>query len=343
MGGVQGPDVYDAASNNLPTWRAKNLVAGLDDVLAMKVPGEEATVRTVLSKAVLAAASDDKGVGFLPHTVTASALWDDATAHPELAANPPKTWDGFIAYLDSQKAAGKVGIAQDGTIAFYNIYWFYSALVNANGAGALGALSKDAATWAKPEVLTAAKQIEQLAKGGYFQKDFMATKYPAAQNDWIKGSAALNINGTWLASEVKPEAPANAKIRSFALPVGGKNSVEVGALGMAINPKGKNVDNAKKFLAFLMQKKYLGLISTDALNVPSRSDIPAPDFLADTQKGVNAATEVHQTYDNAAVDKAFWDDLLLPLDDQLLSGKITAEQFVAQGKEKTKAYVAAKK
>ncbi|MEU1725271.1 extracellular solute-binding protein [Nonomuraea sp. NPDC005692] len=342
MAAGQGPDLFDVATDNLPGWRAQNLAAPLDDLLTKQVPGEGKTVGDVLPESVRQAASDDKGMGFLPHTVISTAVWYDAAKRPELADNPPRSWADLIAFLDKEKAAGRTAIGQDGTIPFYNVYWFYSALVRANGAGSLLALSKDAAAWDKPEVLAAAKQVEQLTKGGYFQKDHMATKYPAAQDDWAQGNSALNINGTWLASEVKAKTPAGAKIRSFQLPAGGKDSVEVGALGWGVNVKGKNVGTAKEFLAFALQSKHLSRISTEALNIPSRPDIPAPDFLADVQKAIAEAPAVHKTYDTLAADKAYWVDLLLPLDDQLLAGKIDAAEFVAQGKKKTADYLANK-
>ncbi|MFJ3956701.1 extracellular solute-binding protein [Arthrobacter sp. NPDC090010] len=344
MAAGKGPDLFDAGSDNLPAWRAQNLAAPVDDVLKMEVPGENGkTVADVIPVSLQKAASDDKGLGFLPHTAISTAVWFDAAKHPELASNPPRDWDAFISYLDKAKAAGRTPICQDGTVPFYNVYWLYSALVNANGSGSLLDLQKNADSWDKPEVLDAAKKVEQLAKGGYFQSNFIATKYPAAQNDWIQGKCDLNINGTWLASEVSPSTPKTAEIRSFQLPVGGKESVEAGALGLGVNAKGKNQEVAKKFLAFFEQSKYQEQIAAQANNIPARSDVAAPKPLADAQKALADAKDVHLTYDTAAGNKAWWNDMFLPLDDQLLQGKISAEQFVQQGKQKSAQITAGQK
>ncbi|MFE3449927.1 ABC transporter substrate-binding protein [Nonomuraea sp. NPDC059194] len=342
MASGRGPDLFDAATDNLAGFTAQNLVEPLDDVLQAQVPGEGKTVQDVLPEAVRQASSTDKGLGLIPHTVISTAVWFDAAKHPDLAASPPQTWEDFIAYLDKAKKEGRVPIGQDGTINFYNVYWFYSALVRANGAGSLLALSTDTATWDKPEVLEAAKKVEQLAKSGYFQKDFMATKFPAAQDAWAQGEYDLNINGTWLAAETKPKLAAGAKVAAFQLPVGGKNSVEAGALGWAVNAKGKNVATAKKFLAFALQKKYVERFSKEALNIPSRADVPAPEHLVAVQKAVAEATATHRTYDDLAADKPYWNDLFLPLHDQLISGKIDAAAFVEQGKKKTTDHLANK-
>ncbi|MFI6516942.1 ABC transporter substrate-binding protein [Spirillospora sp. NPDC050679] len=336
----QGPDLFDSSTDNVETLEAQNLVEPLEAVLKEQVPGEGKTVADVLPKQTVQASTTTKGMfAVVPHTMISTAVWFDAAEHPVKA---PADWNGFIAYLDQAKKDGRTPIGQDGTINFYNVYWFYSALVRANGAGSLKALSADAAAWDRPEVLEAAKKVEQLAEGGYFQKDFMATKFPAAQDAWAQGKYDLNINGTWVASETKAKLPASAKVDSFQLPVGGKNSVEVGTLGWALSAKARNKETAKKFLAFALQKKYNQQISDVALNIPSRADATAPAHLANAQKAVLESTATHKTYDGAAVDKQWWNDLFLPLSDKLISGKLDAAGFIAEGKKKSADYVARK-
>ncbi|MFI6497941.1 extracellular solute-binding protein [Nonomuraea typhae] len=342
MAAGRGPDLFDTATDNLATYAAQNLVAPLDDVLGAQVPGEGKTVRDVLPEPVRQASSNDEGLAFVPHTVISTAVWFDAARHGDLAAAPPQNWADFIAYLDRAKKDGRTPIGQDGTINFYNVYWFSGILVGANGAGSLKALATDAAAWDKPEVLAAAEKVAQLTEGGYFQKDFMATKFPAAQDAWAQGRYDLNLNGTWLASETKPKLAAGAKIASFQLPVGGKNSVEVGTLGWGVNSKGRNVATAKKFLAFALQKAYVEQISTSALNIPSRADVPAPEHLVAVQKAIAGATAAHRTYDDAAADKTWWNDHFLPLHDKLISGEIGPAAFVAEGKKSTAGYLANK-
>ncbi|MFI1189805.1 ABC transporter substrate-binding protein [Streptomyces californicus] len=339
MAAGQGPDLFDTGTDNIAKFRAQNLLAPLDDLLTAKIPGEEKTVGDTLPPAAKQASSDEKGLALVPHTIISTGVWYDASKRPELAAAPPQTWDAFIAYLDDAKKAGRTPLGQDGTVPFYNAYWFYSALVRANGAGSLHALGTDAGAWDKPEVLAAAEQVEKLAKGGYFQKSFMATKFPAAQDSFATGGYDLNINGTWLTSEIKPKLPADARIDSFQYPAGGKNSVEAGTLGWGVNAKGENLEAAKKFLAFVQQKKYAERIGTEALNIPARSDVPAPENLVTLQKAINEATAVHKPYDGAPGLNAWWTDIFMPLDDKLLGGSLTAREFVAQGKKKSATFI----
>lgn len=339
MNAGQGPDLFDTSTDSVGAFVTQNLAAPLDDVLDMKVPGEGKKVRDVLPESVVNASTDKDHVRFMAHTVISTAVWYDAAKHAGLA---PKTWDEFIACLDKAKKDGRTPLGQDGTVNFYNAYWFYSALVRSEGAGSLNALRKDPAAWDKPAVLAAAEKVEQLADGGYFQKDFMATKYPAAQDAWAQGKYDLNLNGTWLAAETDAKLAKGTEVASFQLPAGGKNSVEVGTLGWGVNAKGHNIEAAKEFLAFAMQKKYAEKISTAAHNIPARPDVPAPGYLAGVQKDVAEAKFTHRTYDDMVTDKNWWNNVFLPLDDELLSGKIDAATFVKTGKKKVTDYLASK-
>ena len=337
MASGQGPDLFDTTTGDIDTLTAQNIIGPLDDLENTQIPGEGKTVKEVLPEPVRRASSGKNGLAFVPHTIISTAIWYDAAKHPGLN---PQTWDEFIAFLDESKKAGRTPIGQDGTIAFYNVYWFYALLVGANGAGSLAELGKDSANWDKPQVLDAAKKVEQLAKGGYFQRDFMATKFPAAQNAWAAGTYDLNLNGTWLASEVQPQLAPGFKVASFQIPAGGKKSIEVGTLGWGVNAKGKNVATAKKFLAFALQKKYMEQFSTVALNISSRGDVPAPANMADLQKAILEAKETHLSYDYAGADKTWWGDMFLPLSDKLLSGKIDAATFIREGKKQTADHLA---
>lgn len=337
--GAATPDVFDSGTDHVAADEAQNVTANLDDVLTMPVPGDNGkTVKDVLPASVLKSADDKDGhLAFVPHTVISTAMWYDAARFPDIAANPPKTWTDFITLLDKEKAAGKTPLAQDGLVNFYNAYWFYWAMMRHGGPGSLAALGTSPAAWDKPEVLAAAKDVEQLAKGGYFQNGYMGSKYPAAQNDWAQGKEALNLNGTWLASETKPQAPADAQPATFQYPTvpGGHDSVEVGSLGWAVSSKAKHPHAAKLFLSYLLQKQVVAKIGTDALNIPARADDPAPAALKGAQDAIVNATETNATYDGGTENTKWWNDVLLTLDDQLLGGKISAEDFVAQGKKKT--------
>ena len=337
----KAPDVYDSAADHISDMRAHGLVQDLGPMLNMAIPNENDKLGDVLPPSVQKASSDSAGLAMIPHTLISSGIWFDAATHPEWATNPPATFDDLLAAAAKIKAAGGIPFAQDGSVDGYNAYWIYWLLVRHGGPGTLAGLGKSAANWDSPAVLAAAQDVERLVKANVFEPDYMATKYPAAQNQWAQRKEALNINGTWLNSETAPDQVSGFQAQMFPFPSvpGGSNSVEVGALGWSINPKSPNLSTAESFLAFMLQKQYMARISTEALNMSSRSDVPAPSTLVAAQKAIIAATSVQPTDDNASnLYTGWWNDVFLPLDDKLFSGKITAEQFVSTGKSQTASY-----
>jgi ABC-type glycerol-3-phosphate transport system substrate-binding protein len=337
----KAPDVYDDASDHIGDFRAHNLVADLSGVLTMPIPNEAAKVGDVMPALALKASSDATGLALIPYTDISSGIWFDAATHPQWAANPPTTFDDLLTTAEKLKAAGHAPFAQDGTVNGYNAYWIYWLLMRHGGPGTMAALGKSPAGWDNPAVLAAAQDVERLVKASLFETDYMATKYPAAQNQWASRTEDMNINGTWLNSETSQYQVSGFQAQMFLFPSvpGGTNSVEVGTLGWSLNPKSPSVSTAESFLAFMAQKKYMSQISTKALNIPSRSDVPAPTMLLAAQKAIVGATASQPTDDGASsLYSGWWNDVFLPLDDQLFSGKITAQQFVSTGKSQTASY-----
>ncbi len=317
----KGPDLFDDSTDHIAEFRSKGGIGDVKSVLNLSIPGEGKKVGDVLSKSVQDASSDAKGLGLIPYSIITTSMWFDSAAYPQYETNPPATFDDFLKETAALKAQGKTPVAEDGTINFYNAYWFYWLMMRHGGPGSLSALAVDGANWDKPAVLAAAQDVEKLVKANVFEKSFMGTKYPAAQNQWAQGKEVFALNGSWLASEVAPNQKAGFKPETFQFPQvpGGFDSVEAGTLGWTVNAKAKNPTEAEKFLAFAMQKKYMSQISTKALNIPARSDIPAPDFLVGAQKAITSATLINKTYDEApALHADWWNDTFLPLDDKLL-------------------------
>ncbi|MFT4234052.1 MAG: ABC transporter substrate-binding protein [Microbacterium sp.] len=338
-----GPDIFDNGTDHIAEFRSKDLLGSLDDVLTAQIPGEDVTVGDVLSDSAIAGSSDDTGLGLIPNTIISTGMWFDAATHPEWVDSPPATFDDFLAEAQEIKDSGQAPIALDGNINFYNAYWFYWLQMRHGGPGSLAALGADADAWDDPSVLASATDVERLVDADLFEDDYMGTQYPAAQNAWATGDNTFELNGSWLASETSATAADGFEPQTFAFPAvdGGHDSVDVGTLGWSISADSEHADAAAEFLAFALQKTYNERISTEALNIASRSDVAAPDALTSLQTQILNATEVNKTYDEApALHSGWWNDVFLPLDDQLISGEISAAEFVADGKEQTADYLA---
>lgn len=336
-----GPDFYDTAIDHTAEFRAAGALGDMNPILDTKIPGEGKTIAEVIPPSIMKAITDDKGPGFVPHSVFSEGLWYDVAAHPELESDPPATFADFLSIAKEIKAeTGKQPIALDGTINSYNAFWTYQLLLSTAGPGVIVKLASDPAEWKDTAVRQGLDALQQLVDADLFQADYMATKFPDAQNAWAVGEQAFNLNGTWLGSETTPVRAKGIDPRIMALPPVKATDdpvVTIGALGWGVNPNSKKQDAVADFLAFAMQKKYIDRIGTDADNIPARADSPAPESLATIQKQIVAANTSSLDFDGiATINPQWWNDVFLPLNDKLIGGTISVDQFIADGAEQTR-------
>jgi len=278
----------------------------------------------------------------LPYLVSSDAIWFDRSTHPELAKNPPTTWDEFVKTLKAAKSSGKTPLAADGDIAGYNAFWFTTLYLRETGPGGFAKLAQDksGALWESKEALSASQKVEQLVNGGYFIDGYTASKWPAQQQAWATGKAELLFNGSWIPTETGTYATKDFSYASFPFPYL-KNDHTTAAradfTGFAIPQKSKKQKEAGRLAAFLLRKKYQDLIGTDAKSIPVRDDASTPTEQASVVKALRNAKEVYQQNDGVTfsgyLEKTFW-----PLDDELFLGKINAQQFVTKMKAAQVAY-----
>lgn len=343
LGTGTGPDLYDLNNRNLEDYTERGFVANLEDVLDMPIPNEDTTVRDVIAESVVAAGSNDEGLAIMPANVTSNGMWFNATRFPEFKENPPATWDEFIAVLDEVKAEGGGALGVDGSVPGYNVFWLYQSLLRLGGPGALRELGDDAENWNKPHVLEAAKMVEQLVKGGYFQQDYMGTQYPAAQVAWANNEYAFMLNGSYMGGETTDLQAEDFEAYTFVFPMveGGIPTIELTTAGYGVNADSENLEAVKQFLAFSAQKQYQEQYPAMANVIPARQDVEPPASLVPLAKAINEAEFTTRSADGAnGAHPVWWTDVMLPLDDEFFGGGMTAEEFVAQGYERTAEFIA---
>ena len=267
----------------------------------------------------------------LPYSMTSDAIWYNAAKHPELRANPPRTWDDFIALLNRLKQSGETPLAADGDITGYNAAFLSTLMVRNLGPGGLKKVASDRTgkAWLDPAVLDAAKKVEQLVHGGYLIDGYKASKWPAQQQKWANNKAALMFMGSWLPTESATYAAKGFQYASFPFPTtaAGNDSMRADFVGFAVPKKAHHAAAAQKFAAFLLNKKYQDALGTQAKVIPVRADAATSPEMAGVKKALDAADSFHQQNDGVAFpgynEKLFW-----AKDDDLFFGKLTAEQFV---------------
>lgn len=271
----------------------------------------------------------------LPYAMSSDAVWFDKAKYPELATNPPKTWDDFVRVLDRFKADGVTPLAQDGDIGGYNAAWFTTLYVREVGPGKLHELlaDKTGAGWDAPVALELAQRVEKLVKGGYFIDGYGASKFPAQQQAWANHKAALLLNGSWIPAETAPYVASGFQFGSFGLPSNSpKKYARADYIGYVVPERAANKYWAGQFAAFVLDKKYQDAYGTEAKSLPIRSDSTTVPEMQGVVDSIREADGLYAQLDGV-IFPAFTDTVLFPINNEFVLGRLTAEQYVATMKQ----------
>lgn len=277
----------------------------------------------------------DGKVGFVPfipqaYMITCNKNIFDACG----ITSYPKTWDEFLDACEKIKNAGYIPISSD---SYYCNSWLGYYLSRLCGTEFVEQMSSDPSLWSDPRVLEAAKAIEDLAKKGYFDPDIASLVYPTAQQNMvINENIAMYINGTWLPNEVAASTSDSYRWGFFAFPtvpngVDGQESLCYASFGMAINKNAtqEEIDASMAFAAFVVAGKYDQEFADRADSIPVNPKSTWPENLAESRTVFEQCTNRYPAQTGLSLNnkskQVITDACLL-----LMSGKITAEEFVQQ-------------
>ncbi|MEI3607251.1 ABC transporter substrate-binding protein [Pseudogracilibacillus sp. SE30717A] len=346
LGGDGAPDLTDQSGAEVVGTLVKNeLVEPLNDLLTMEIPNEGATFQDVFIDDTLSFYQQDEDTYFIPYEIITSGFHYNESLFNEHGIDAPSTWDEFIEVGKKLKDKGIAPLAQDGNIDFYNAYYYYWLTERIMGAESLlkAAGDETGETWSEPGYLEAAKKIEELVDNDFFADGYEGSQYPAAQTAWAKGDSAMILNGSWISSETSEYSSDDFIYRAFPFPEIESSEVdsdqaELYLIGW-VAPEGSNVDAVQDFLAFAMQKQYQEGIVTETGNISTRNDLDAPEKLTDLKEMIVNASTYHAEYDRLQAEyPEWWKTVFLPLDDSLLFGDITADEFIDQLQVQTKEF-----
>ncbi|MCC2594294.1 ABC transporter substrate-binding protein [Tessaracoccus sp. OS52] len=335
------PDIADSPFLKLaPVFAGSGQAADLTAVYDSEVDGE--AVKDLVGERNLIEGRTvvDGKPWLLPYTVSSDAIWFDAAAYPEFASNPPQTWDEFAEALAQLKADGVAPLAQDGDIGGYNAAWFVTQYIRENGPGSFYSLVEDpsGAGWDAPEVLEAAKRVESLVTNGYFIDGYGASKFPAQQQAWGAHKAALLFNGSWIPAETGTYVDEGFEFASFPMPVNGdKHYARADYVGFVIPEKSANKEWAGQFAASVLQKEYQDAAGVEAKVLPIRSDAEVSPTLQGIKDDIDAAEGLYQQLDGIMFP-TYVDTVLFPSSNEFITGKLTAEEYIATLKAATVDY-----
>jgi len=284
---------------------------------------------------------------YCPYTVFTSGLFYNKTDFEARGFEVPETWSEFMPILEAYKADGVAPFTQDGGVDFYNAYWIYWFANRTAGAGTFldTALDETGEAWDNPDMLAAAEWVEKISPSGedYFIKDFNGYVYPAGQVDWAVGKAAFILVGNWVIAETKDKVDPDWEYGFMPFPLieGGKGDTpEAHPYGFIIPKDCDNPEIAKDFIKFSLSKEWqVKLMDVPFIPVVNglEDSVPSDTIYSgafiDMFDMFSKATEVHEMYDKLQGYSEWFTKILLPLDDQLLFGDITAEEFIREIKQ----------
>jgi raffinose/stachyose/melibiose transport system substrate-binding protein len=281
-----------------------------------------------------------------------SVFWYNKTLFTKLGiSSTPNTWSEFLALCETIKGKDIPPLVQDGGINFYNSYyltWLVDRILGMN-AFRETALDKTGASWDNPGILQAAKMVNELYTKGYFIKGFEGYQWPAGQIDWAQGAGAMMLNHTYLPIEIKDSLPEDFVFGAFPFPAveGGKgNQYELDSIPSVVSILKSSkypdiaLDVAKRILGEEVQLRTIN----EAWTLPVRPGTKLPAQFVDLENIFSKQTGSFRAYAGGpSMIEPEWElTVFYPLDDQLLFGKITPEDFVKQIKEQSIAFWAGK-
>lgn len=320
---------------------AHGAAAKLNDVLEMKVPGEEQVVKDILIKESYSAyVKEDGSLYIIPYNFITSAFWYDKNLFKELNIKIPKTWDEFLEMTDQLKENGYEPIAFGLQTEVYRGYFPYLTAVRILGAGSLRAAAGDPTgkLFEDPRWEEVGNVLYTFSKKGknLLMEGYESSVYPAPQMDWIMGLAGTFYCGSWIPIETKKAAGPDFEYGAFQFPVfengeGDPTAVESYPIGFSILKDAKNANLAKKFIAYFLKEKYARAWVEDTMNMTPRKGIDAPPELKDVKEALDNANSTFRYYDGIqGVYPEWYANVFLPLTSDILTGKITGKEFAEQ-------------
>ena len=281
----------------------------------------------------------------LPFWVNATQIFYDERLFTKYNFTAPTTWDELMADCATLKKDNLPCFGQEGGFADYNMFWLSELTDRLIGPDALlkASTDKTGQTWLAPDYLTAATKEASLKANGYFPKGFEGSQYPAAQIAWVNGKSAFYLLSDWLPSELVDKTPTGFVFHSFPFPtVDGKGSqtdVEMYQWGFSLFKDAPHPAEAIDFLKYFTSPDEFKPLQTDYGFVSGIKTDFTPKNNADSQDNIRAGTAVHG-YAGGLVAQApdFLASVLEPVNDKLLFGSITPEQFIQEISAKTVEY-----
>ena len=186
----------------------------------------------------------------------------------------PETWTEFMEACQKLKDAGINAVTCDDAYMTLIPNNYLARLVGSDTIAAMSASASDPA-WQSEEVKQAFAAMEALSP--FMSPQTATNKYPAGQQEFALGEAAMYLNASWMPSEVADTAGEDFPWGFFAFPqvedgAEGSGYVSVGGVPLAVYSGSPNPEAAKEFLRYVASKEV-----QDYLDEQGGAPAPVPN------------------------------------------------------------------
>lgn len=217
----------------------------------------------------------------------------------------PKTWAEFVAACEKLKAAGVSPIAIGTKALWPTGGWFDYLNLRVNGYEFHMDLTAGKVPYTDPKVKAVFEKWAELVKPGYFIENHAALDWQDAMPQMVQGKAAMYLMGNFIVAPLKEAGLTEENLGFFQFPeitAGIPMAEEAPTDTLHIPAGAKNMENAKKFLAFLGQADTQTKLNAalGQLPVNNKAEKPADPYLDAGFTMLSNAYALAQFYDRDA-------------------------------------------
>lgn len=213
----------------------------------------------------------DGKIYLAPMFYSPTGLWYNKNYFETNKIEAPVTWDDFFALKNA--ITDRSVFTYQGSHPGYLEALIVPAIASAAGAEVMnGCFNYDVDAWKNEAVVATLENIARIGTEGLLLPGTPAMQFSEAQSEFVLGKAALCTNGTWFEGEMA-EAPKEEGFEwgfcaAPAMSAEGDKYVFTTLEEMYIPASAKNIDLAKKFLAFQYSDEAVKLCAEKAKGIP---------------------------------------------------------------------------
>ena len=284
------------------------------------------------------------GIYGVPNEFIVEGVWDNKDIFEQNSISIPQTYDEFISACQTLREAGVSPVLQDNDQGYNaNIFIELAGLVAGEEEFYKAAMGEG--TFDTPDFVEAARLAYNFGKE-CFQDDWTGYQYPAAQTLLAQGAGAMNVNGSWLPSELGSVVPENFRFGFFRMPpvTGGKgtpNQMQSIINGYVLLKASKHPNEAVEYLKFMSSKLAVEKIAAQG-NLMALKGSTVPPAMSDVPAVIADSTLVSRAFGTYEDAQEWYTQVSWKYGDLLLIGSLTPEETMKQLDQATKDYWASK-